>query len=118
MIAEKGSIGEFLAVCIGLLLMCVLLVNFLDSVGLMNEKAEVDQIARKYILRMETCGQLTTADRASLCMELENAGVSGISLEGTSPNKVPYGETITLYIKGKLRGDIEFYEKRVSTAKH
>ncbi len=118
MIAEKGSIGDFLAVCVGLLLMCVLLVSFLDSVGLINEKAEVDQIARKYILRMETCGQLAAADKANLCMELENAGVSEISLEGTSETKVPYGGTITLNINGKLRGDIEFHEKRVSTAKH
>lgn len=118
MIAEKGSIGEFLAVCVGLLLMSVLLVSFLDSVGLINEKTEVDQIARKYILRMETCGELTAADRTNLCVELENAGASGISLEGTSVSKVPYGGTITLNINGKLRGDIEFHEKRVSTAKY
>lgn len=118
MIAEKGSIGDFMAVCIGMLLMCVLLLSFLDSIGLIREKTEVDQIARKYILRMETCGELTASDRAGLCSELAGAGATEIDLVGTSENKVPYGGTITLNIQGKLRGDIAFHEKRVSTAKY
>jgi len=45
-------------------------------------------------------------------------GITEISLEGTTLNTVDYGSPITLYIRGKLEGNYEFKEKRVSTSKH
>lgn len=115
---EEGSIGDLMAACICMLLMTVLLVSYMDSVRLVNEKTEINQIARKYILRMETVGMLTESDRQLLDRELEDAGASGVSLEGTTFDKVGYGEEIILKIKGKLRGVYEFEEKRMSTAKY
>lgn len=101
-----------------LLLMTILLVSYIDSVRLINDKAEINQIARKYILRMETEGVLTEMDRLALNKELAEVGVSDISLEGTTMVRVGYGEAITLHIRGKLGGTYVFEEKRVSTAKY
>lgn len=115
---EKGNVGDLMAAGVCLLLMTILLVSYIDSVRLINDKAEINQIARKYILRMETEGVLTEVDRLALNEELVEAGVSDISLEGTTMVRVGYGEAITLHIRGKLGGTYAFEEKRVSTAKY
>lgn len=106
-----------MAACICILMLTVLLTAYMDSVRLIDEKANMGQIARKYILRMESLGMLTEADRAELCAELEAAGATEVSLEGSTLERAGYGEPIALYIRGKLRGVYVFEEKRVSTAK-
>ena len=45
-------------------------------------------------------------------------GVTEISYEGTTFSEVSYGDPIALEIKGKLKGEYGFVEKRVSTAKN
>ena len=115
---ETGNVGDFPAVCICILLMTVLLVAYMDNVYLLEEKTEVNQIARKYILRMETAGYLSEADSIGMCRELEEAGVTEISLDGSTLERAGYGEAIELRIRGKLRGIYEIDEKRVSTAKY
>lgn len=115
---EAGNIGDLMAACICMLLMTVLLIAYMDSVRLLDEKTEINQIARKYILRMETVGMLTESDRLLLSKELEAAGASDISLEGTTLERVGYGEEVVLKIRGKMRGIYVFDEKRMSTAKY
>lgn len=115
---EPGNIGDMMAVCICMLLMTVLLAAYMDSVRLLHEKTEINQIARKYILRMETIGMLTESDRLLLNRELESAGASDISLEGTTLERAGYGQEVVLRIRGKLRGTYVFEEKRMSTAKY
>ena len=115
---EKGNIGDLMSAGICMLLLTVLLVAYMDSVRLADEKMEINQIARKYILRMETVGMLTESDRLLLCRELEAAGASDISLEGTTLERAGYGEEVLLKIKGKLRKVYDFEEKRMSTAKY
>lgn len=107
-----------MTVCICILMMTVLLVAYMDGVRLLHEKEEINQIARKYILRMETVGMLRESDKAALLLELENAGATDISLTGTSVQAVGYGENLILLIRGRLEGRYEFEEKRVSTAKY
>ena len=63
-------------------------------------------------------GTLTDADRAALWGELEAAGITGITLDGTTTWQVDYGEPVVLQIQGTLGSGYEFTEKRVSTAKH
>ena len=60
---ENGSIGDFLAVGICMIFLSLLMVRYMDSVGLINEKEQVNQLVRQYILRMETVGRLTSEDR-------------------------------------------------------
>lgn len=107
-----------MAACICILLMTFLLVAFMDSLRVINAKTEVNQIARKYILRMETEGMLTEQDRLALELELREAGATEVSLAGTTVQRVGYGEAVMLQISGKLEESYAFEEKRVSTAKH
>ncbi len=115
---RKGNVGDLMVTGVCIMAMMLVLVSYIDLVGVLNQKEEVGQIARKYILRMETMGGLDTSDMVSLTAELENAGVSEIILDGSTLQEVDYGEPIVLLIQGKLRGEYAFTEKRVSTAKN
>lgn len=100
------------------LCMVVVMLSFLDNMKLIQQKAEVDQLARRYILRMETVGGLLTEDREQLVAELNALGVSAVDLSGTTMEEAEYGSTIELRISGLLGGRYEIEETRVSTAKH
>lgn len=115
---EPGSVGDFMAACICMLMMSALLFSYMDSIRLIDRKTEINQIARKYILKMETVGMLTEPDRSALLEELSAAGASEVRLDGTTAHRVGYGSAIVLHISGKLGGTYEFDEERVSTAKY
>lgn len=115
---QKGNIGELMITGICILAMTVVMLSYMDHVSLLQEKAEVVQLARKYILKMETEGYLSTGELALLTDELQDVGITEISCAGTTMSRVTYGEPIILQIQGKLRGEYAFVEKRVSTAKN
>ncbi len=115
---QRGSVGDILATVICILTMSIILFAFLDCVELIHQKLQVGQLARKYILKMETVGCLSASEKMWLDGELSEMGVTDIDFSGSTLNMASYGEAITLRIKGKLRGEYEFEEKRVSTAKH
>lgn len=115
---RKGNIGDIMLTGICMLAMLVMLLSCFECVELLNSKAAVGQLARKYILQMETCGYLSGQARAALSVELSELGVTEISFEGTTFNEVSYGDSIALEIQGKLKGEYGFVEKRVSTAKN
>lgn len=115
---QQGNIGDLMITGICILAMTVVMLSYLDSVELLQQKDEIGQLARKYILKMETTGYLTAEDMLLLTDELEAVGVTEIQYGGTTVNAVPYGEAITLEIQGTLGGEYACLEKRVSTAKH
>lgn len=115
---EKGSIGDFLAVGIWMLFLSLLMIRYMDSVGVIQEKEQVNQLARQYILRMETVGCLTAQDQSSLLNSLQQMQVTEVNLEGTTFGSVGYGEMIALRVQGKLRGEYGFEVKMFSTAKN
>lgn len=100
------------------LAMTVVMLAFLEDMRLIERKTEVNQLARRYILRMETTGGLSVEDRLELVRELEEQGVTGIDLTGTTMGEAGYGAKIVLQIRGLLGGRHEFEERRVSTAKY
>lgn len=115
---SPGNIGELLAVGLCALALTVVMLGYMDNVRLIGKKAEVGQLARCYLLKMETTGYLTTPDRIQLTGELENLGMTQISYEGSSMEPVGYGENVILQIHGRLGERYEIEEKRVSTAKN
>lgn len=115
---QRGNVADMMSTCICILAISTLLVFFLQVVGMLQQKQEVGQLARKYILRMETVGYLTPADEITLDRELSDMGLEELCLDGTTRNRVGYGETISLSIRGRLKGGFAFEEKRVSTAKN
>lgn len=115
---ERGNAADLMSTGICILSMTIVMLSYMGSVSLIHEKTAVSQLARKYILRMETVGFLTETDRITLCQELDTIGVSEITLDGTTLKEVPYGTPIALQISGKLKGGYSFEERRVSTAKN
>lgn len=115
---EKGNVGDMIAAGLCMLAMTVVMLVYMKNAGLVNKKAAVDQVARKYILRMETAGHLTEADRTALLQELKSLGLAAPELTGTTVERVGYGQPIVLIIRGKLEDGYEIEEKRVSTAKY
>ncbi len=115
---QEGSAGNIMITGIFILAMTVVMLAFLDDMWLIQQKAEVDQLARRYILRMETVGGLSPEDRENLLFELSEQGVTEIDLAGTTLGETGYGAKIVLQICGKLGGKYAFEEKRVSTAKY
>lgn len=115
---ESGTVGDLMAVTLCMLAMTVLLTNYMDCVRLIQQKMQVSQIARKYILQMETTGILDEETELLLREELEEVGVTELRLDGTTMGQATYGEEIVLQIWGELENGYGFTEKRVSTAKH
>lgn len=132
---SPGSAMQVLATGICILCMTAVMMTFLCSVELIQKKGEISQIARKYILRMETMGHLTLGDETRLVAELQAIGLEAVNLDGTTVSEVGYGEPIALHIQGKIRGkelltkegifamsfrekEYELMEYRVSTAKN
>lgn len=115
---QKGTVADIMVTGICILAMTMVVMCYMENVSLIEQKTTVGQIARKYILRMETVGYLTTRDRTMLFQELDDVGVSETDLDGTTQHEVPYGAPITLQIRGKLKGEHAFEERRVSTAKN
>lgn len=115
---EKGNIGELMTSGLCLLAMTFVMVTYMDCVGMIEDKMEVGQLARKYILRMEAVGGLKPEEQENLIMELEALGVTEADLSGTTLGCTGYGEEIELHIRGKLKGEYEFEEYRYSTAKN
>lgn len=113
-----GSVGNIMMTMLCILAMTIVMLSYMNSVQLIQQKTEVSQLARKYILRMETVGYLTSRDRAALTQELYAVGVTNVDYSGSTMNSVSYGVPITLQIRGRLRGEYEITEKRVSTSKN
>lgn len=115
---DDGNMGEFCSTMICILALITLMMAFLDCMALVNCKTAVGQIARNYILRMETVGYLNKADEDLLKKELAECGVSEVSLLGTTRKQVNYGSEIKLHIQGKIKGEYHIEEIRLSTAKN
>ena len=115
---SEGNIGNILTTGLCILAMTVVVLSYMESVELIRQKTETGQLARKYILRMETVGYLTGEDRTVLTGELMDMGITDIDYSGTTMGEVGFGSPITLHISGKLKGEYGFVEHRVSTAKN
>lgn len=100
---QEGSVLDFLSVCICILAMSIVLTVYLSCADLLSRKGQISQVARCYMLKMETVGCLTDGDRNAMLAELRTIGLQGIDLAGSTAAPVEYGDTITLQIRGILR---------------
>lgn len=133
--SHRGSVMNLVATMICVLAMTVIVLGYLGCIGLLERKAAISQVVRKYLLRMETIGYLTEDDSLALEAELTELGATELDFAGSTLNEVEYGTKIVLKIKGKiaaegiLTGDslfgtllgtvrYEFSEQKMSTAKH
>ena len=103
---EAGNVGEILTMGLCILALTAVMISYMENVQLIAKKAEVGQLARCYLLKMETVGYLAAQDQTQLTAELETLNPAG------------YGNDVVLQIHGRLGETYEIYEKRVSTAKN
>lgn len=132
---REGSTLDFLSVCICILAMSIVVTAYFYCSDLLLRKGQVSQVARCYILKMETVGCLTEGDKNRMLAELQNIGLQGIDLTGSTMNPVEYGDSVILHIRGKIQGkmwgenhdlfrsiftirEVPVEETRMSTAKH
>lgn len=102
---NEGTIMDFVTIGIMLLVISILLVMYLNVLNLVNKKASIGQVARKYILKMETVGCLSSSDKSLLLEELKEVGLENVDLTGTTFNMVGYGNDIILCVQGTVVGD-------------
>ena len=130
---SKGSVVDLVIGMITILAIVVIVTVSISYTELMLKKLEISQIARQYILLMETKGYMDNIAEQQLYNDLQSIGLENIELKGTTKQAVQYGDMIVLCICGELRGDTlenDFWsnglmekryhveEKRVSTAKN
>lgn len=115
---EAGNLGELMTTGICILAMTLVMMAYMDCVDVIQDKLKAGQLARKYILRMETVGCLTMEDMGELTAELTELGITEAKYPGTTFEEAGYGEPIALHITGKIRGEYPFEEYRYSTAKN
>ncbi len=131
---DSGFVMKLLPVLLstGMVLGLILLAGKFTDVLRIRE--EMNQIARMYLLEMESQGHLTNNEALQMKQRLEQKGLTSVSLAGTTTNVVDYGEPIQLSVSGELKIDLGvyipfFYKeqqkwtipvhiKMVSTAKH
>lgn len=101
----KGA-GDLIASMFVILALTLFVFFFINVIADVNTRIQMDQIARKYILRMESEGYLTAEEESSIKTELLSipsvkavTDESGISLDGSTKDPVGYGATLVLKIK-------------------
>ena len=104
---EAGSIIEnMLVALVGMVLTTAFLVIIFGAFASISDKWRMNQVAREYMLLMETEGYLTAEDKTELIKELEACGLYNISLSGTTVSEVGYGNRIYLKISGTYDNNV------------
>lgn len=104
---EAGSVIENMLVALtGIVMITAFLVIVFGAFASISDKWHMNQVAREYLLIMETEGYLTDADKANMIGELEECGLYNISLSGTTMSEVGYGERIYLKISGTYDNNV------------
>lgn len=110
----KGQ-GDLIAAMVVVLGLSVFVLFFISTMGDVLTRTNLDQIARKYILRMESQGELTPNDKNALINEMKSLQAVKKALDnGADPSLVKvtwqtannavntkgkYGDSITLTIE-------------------
>ena len=117
--AKAAIVENMLVALISLVTMCAFLVIIFGAFSGIADKWSQRQIAREYLLLMETEGYLTLGDELKMLDELSDKGLYDISLTGTTLHEVNYGDTIYLKIKGTYDDNILSFAGGISgVAKH
>lgn len=95
---KKGEIDQYVIIVLGILSFFIITIASLNYVGSADKYITANQIARKYILKIESKGYLAPENAVKLRSELTNQGFSNIDLTGTTMSEVKNGEDVFLFI--------------------
>lgn len=99
---RRGNILDALSALIAIVACAILVTAFLSILRVITYKEEVRQLARSFLLKMETVGYLTDADRAELVRQLTQKQLTDIDLTGTTTADAGYGQDIVLSVKAAV----------------
>ena len=99
---DKGMLEHFLPALVIIVFMGMLWIGSMVTASNIDKSSALNQVARKYMLRMETDGYLTEDNRAAMVTEFQELGVEGVTLTGTDLTDVGYGNEVCLNVKGTL----------------
>ncbi|MDR2043213.1 MAG: hypothetical protein LBQ15_02385 [Clostridium sp.] len=102
---RQGSAMDVLPPVVCMLALSIVMLAYLNIMELVNRREDVGQIARQYILRMETAGCLGPQDRAAMLHALAEAGLESVTLDGTTLSGAGYGNPVVLCISGELAAE-------------
>lgn len=88
---EKGFLDDFLPLFVFILLIAVSLLLFVETNAAINKKADINSIARQYMLKMETQGCLKDSDITDLVTDLNKAGFTDSDGSKIQVNKFKSG---------------------------
>ena len=95
---RKGSIVDILPSMIMVIAAVMLIMVFFDLYQILSLNEDVKQIARKYMLTMETMGYLDPPNQTTLVQELSDLQVTDIDLTGSTMSDAGYGNAVYLQI--------------------
>lgn len=102
---RKGSIVDVLPPLMIILTSMIIIIGFLCLLKVISIKDNVRQVAREYILVMETTGYLSADKQVELKQKLDSMSVVDVDLSGTSTVNVGYGNPIYLSISCSIPGE-------------
>lgn len=106
---DKGMLDQFLPAIVVIVLLAVLWTGSMITASNINRSNDIQQVARTYLLQMETDGYLTEENKGLLLNDLAALDMVNIDLTGTSFTDVGYGNQVRLVIRGKVNlKDIKF----------
>ncbi len=100
---DDGSFISIGPVIVTIIFIGMLLIGFTSWMTNIDRKTQLDSIARKYILAMETTGYLTADQESALEVELNEHGLNNVIFSGTTKAQQEYGEEIILSISGDMK---------------
>lgn len=111
---KDGSMMKLLPVLLAMAAMAAITTLYITYMSDYDKRERADQIAREYILKMETQGHLSEAMKNNLISDLSDAGFGSINLQGTTMAKAEYGEEIVLMINAYLETEDYVFENLLS----
>ncbi len=99
---RSGALLQTLPALLATVAMFILCLAFIDMTKMVMAKEDLDMVARKYLLRMETEGCLSSSGRAELQQTLADYGAENIDLTGSTLSEAGYGNAVYLEIQCTL----------------
>ncbi|MCR3759370.1 hypothetical protein KYB31_10265 [Clostridium felsineum] len=98
---SEGGIEVVVATLIALISIAFLMVYCISNMIPVINKYKAETIIRKYMLKQEQEGYLTTSNTAAMESELESIGINNIDISGTTLSPVDYGDDVSIDINYK-----------------
>ena len=94
-----------LPVLLGMMAICVLSLMYLSYMSDYEKKEAADQLARQYMLKMESEGYMSETSKQHFISAMSELGFSQVNLSGTTFADAGYGNTIMLVVNAVLTSD-------------